>query len=76
MLRACYAFAVNIGRHVTAFVGPSDPCAGILQIVGYSIGDRTFGPMGISEDMQRRVCPKGISPKLYIIRTVKVSEYM
>ena len=76
MLRACYAFAVNIGRHRTAFVGPSDPCAIILQIVGYGIGDRTVNAMGVTEDMQCRVCPKGISPKAYIIRTVKISEYM
>ena len=76
MFRACYAFAVNIGRHVTAFVGPSDPCAVILQIVGYGIGDRTVGSMGVTKDMQCRVSPKGISPKLYIIRTVKISEYM
>ena len=76
MLRACYAFAVNIGRHRTAFVGPSNPCTVSLQIVGECFGDRTINAMGVSEDMQCRVCPKGISPKVYIIRTVKVSEYM
>ena len=76
MLRACNAFAVNIGRHRTAFVGPSDPCAGILQIVGYGIGYRTINAMGVTKDMQCRVSPKGISPKVYIIRTEKISEYM
>ena len=76
MLRACNAFALNISGHFTAFVGPSDPCAIILQIVGDCISDRTINAMGVTEDMQRRVCPKGVSPKVYIIRTVKVSEYM